>query len=558
MDAVTDRAIAADEVGADVVRRCKERARKALSALKRNNPKAHAMVLDPAPHIAGRCPRRAGKTYTVVTAALCMGESKPNAITIIISLNLKQLKRLYWEGPAGINTLARKYGIKLTTNGNDLSWKHENGSMGYLLGCDDDEQLEVIRGLEADLYVVDECKSFAPAKLRKLIVDIIDPQRKSRMGRLMLIGTPGHILEGPFYEATCVRSTKVGADGVRRPYCLPYGEVDPWGRKPYEDRLWSLHTWTLQDNKAMYHQWEEALLDKAAYEWPDDHPSWLRESLGEWTTSSDGLVFRYGAEKSSGRVTWVPAATDENPTGLPKEGAPWRLIGGLDIGYEAPTAFVVCAYSSRLCQLRHVWDYSGQHLLVHDIAAVIQGAQERFGPIEKIYADKGNLGKLIVETLVQQYGFPIEAADKREKFDHIELLNGAFARGELKIIEGTTLESQLLTNAWDLEDGTRQELGRLGRLKEDVNIPNDSTDALIYLYRGSLHHFRVPEKAAPPKEGTPEWKLARFKAELAAARRVALEETSARSGLGVRLPRVVAGALGRNAWKSPALKRLLS
>src|SRR5690606_37890568 len=113
-----------------------------------------------------------------------------------------------------------------------------------------------------------------------------------------------------------------------------------------------------------------------------------------------------------------------------------------------PTAFVICAYSSRLRQMRVVADYSKQHMLVPDIADMIYEAQRRFGPIEKIYADAGNLGKMVVETLVREHGFPIERADKREKYDHIELLNAAFARGEVLIIEGTVLENQLLTVCW--------------------------------------------------------------------------------------------------------------
>jgi hypothetical protein len=341
---------------------------------------------------------------------------------------------------------------------------------------------------------------------------------------------------------------------TKQPYCLPFGTKDAAGRTTAKEQLWSLHTWTLQDNGAMLHQWDEALLTKARNGWADDHPTWCREYLGEWTSASDNLVFRYAAEKSSGTVTWIPQPGRDNPAGLPAEGAPWRFIGGLDIGYEAPTAFVVCAYSSKLRELRHVWDFSGKHLLVHDLAEVIQDAQDRFGTMEVIYADKGNLGKMIVEGLVRDYGFPIEAADKREKFDHIELLNAAFARGEVKIIPNTELEVQLLSNAWDLDEGTREELGRLGRLREDKNIPNDSTDALLYLFRGSLHHFRVPEKAVAPSPDSPEYSRHRMKEELARARKAAREEDN-RPGLGVRIPRIAQRALTRTAWSSPTLKK---
>lgn len=402
-------------------------------------------------------------------------------------------------------TLAKKFEVPLDLNHTSLRWQHENGSIGYLLGADDDDQLEVIRGLEADLYIIDECKSFAPIVLHKLIHDIIDPQRSSRRGRLVLIGTPGFIAEGPFHQATC--PTALDADG--RPFLVgldgqyqPTERVDPWGRTP-KDLLWSAHHWTLEDNLAMPHQWEEGLIKKRAMGWTDSDPTWCREYLGRWAAGGTGLVFRYGEHKATGKVTWTPDSTNENPTGLPESGAPWRLIAGLDIGYEAPTALVVCAYSARLGQLRHVVDYSRKHMLVPDIAAMLHEVQAKYGRLEKIYADVGNLGKMVVESLVREHGFPIEKADKREKYDHIELLNGAFARGEVQVIPNTPLEVQLLTNSWKLPDEkpeTITDLARRGKLREDDAVPNDSTDALLYLYRGSLHHFawKAPEPELAP------------------------------------------------------------
>lgn len=539
-----------------------------LGDLQQANPKACAMVLDPSPHVAAICPRRAGKTYAAVLAAMITGEAKPNSISLIISLNLKQLRRLYWAGgPSGLFTIARKYKLNLEFNNTYLRWEHENGSIGYLLGCEDDEQLEVIRGLEADLYIIDECKSFAPAILDKLIEDIIDPQRATRKGRVMMIGTPGFIFAGPFWQATCPDATfemkLEDGNKVKARYSVDYGTVDPFGRVPSKgDLTWSRHHWTLQDNSAMPHQWVEALKKKAHKQWTDEDPTWQREYLGNWTSSSEGLVYRYHAEKHTGRVTWQPSFrrvdkdTVADPESLPKEGAPWRYVAGLDIGYEAPTAFVVAAYSSKLKQLRVVADFSRSHMLVPDIAELIQFAQSKYGPIERIYADTGNLGKMVVETLINEYGFPLEKADKREKYDHIELLNSAFANGEVLLIEGTELETQLLTNCWDLRDeskGNKDSLARRGKLREDDAIPNDSADALLYLYRGSLHHFGWKAPVEGPQHGTPAWIKAWEQKQLAAAR---AEETRRGEYFKNDLPRApgfIRQALTRQRWQPPTI-----
>lgn len=554
----------------EVDKRCFARAKLMLADLLAVNASAHSMVLDPGPYVAAICPRRAGKTYAAVLAALITGEAKPGSISLIISLNLKQLRRLYWAGgPSGLFTIARKYGLQLEFNNTSLRWEHENGSIGYLLGADDDEQLEVIRGLEADLYVIDECKSFAPAVLEKLIEDIIGPQRATRKGRVLMIGTPGFIMSGPFYQATCPEATHdYEHDGkkVKARYSVDYNQKDPFGRTPSADFIWSRHHWTLQDNTAVPHQWVEALKKKKQKNWADDDATWQREYLGYWTSTSEGLVFRYHAERQNGRCTWVPDKLTRyefdtycDPSSLPEEGAPWRFIGGLDIGYEAPTAFVVAAYSSRLRQLRVVADWSHSHMLVPDIAELIQMAQAKYGPLEKIYADVGNLGKMVVETLIREYGFPLERADKREKYDYIELLNAAFARGEVLVIPNTQVETQLLTNCWDLRDetkGNRDSLARRGKLREDDSIPNDSTDALLYLFRGSLHHFGWTQQPTELEPGTPEWVSALAKRQLAAARAEIKRNEQMHGRVSNELPKAppfLRRALTRQRWSPPKI-----
>jgi len=548
----------------EIKERCRARAAQMLKDIAAKNPKQAQLILDPSPHCSGICPRRAGKSYAGAAAALITGEAKPGSISIIISLNLKQLRRLYWKGGAsGLFTLAQKYNLNIKFNSGLLMWEHENGSIGYLLGVEDDEQLEVIRGLEADLYLIDECKSFAPTVLTTLIDEIIEPQRSSRDGKLILIGTPGYIFAGPFYQATCI-DAKDPKDPEKKPYMLPYGKKDPWGRTPEADLLWSCHSWTLKENTAKPKQWDSALRLKRSKRWADDHPIWRREYLGEWTIGGSGLVYRYGAEKSSGRVNWTPVVIldprdpeKHNPTGLPKEGAPWRLIAGLDLGYEAPTAFVIAAYSPKLKQLRHVHDEQHRHLLPPDIADMIETAQQKYGPLERIFADAGNLGKMIIAQLIRDYGLPIERAEKREKLDYIELVNGSLARGEIKIIENTQLEAQLLTNAWKLQDEDEDEildLARRGKLKEDDAIPNDLADAFLYLYRGSLHHFGARDEEEKPQPGTPEAIVLELKEELAKARASFKNEERQFSRVMARAPRFAQRAM-KFPWTIPSRPR---
>lgn len=494
--------------------RCLARGRKMLKDLGANNAEALAAAKDQGPYISVVCPRRAGKTYMAAMLALITGEIKPYSLTLIISLNLKQLRRLYWTGGAsGLHAINRKYKLNIEFHDSFIRWTHENGSIGYLLGTDDAEQLEVIRGMEADLYIVDECKSFVPGNLDTLVDDIIEPQRATRKGRLLLIGTPGSVPAGAFWRGTC----PAAKDSQGRPYLVgidenykPLPRVDAWGRTPESDLLWSCHHWTLKDNTAVPHQWSEALRKKRAMGWGDDDPTWCREYLGHWAIGGDrGLVFRYSSLKGGGKVTWVPERTSGNPTGLPDEGAPWRLIGGLDYGYEDATALVLGGYSRRLGQLRVFWDHNQTHMLVSDLVALLHRVQDMFGSLDEIHADFGGGGSTLSNTLAQDYGFPIVRANKREKHDYLELVNDAMARGEVLIVENTPLESQLLTNAWKLPNDrpeTIAEMARKGRLFEDDAIPNDSTDAFVYMFRGSGHRYASPQpRRAEPDPRSEAW-----------------------------------------------------
>lgn len=470
--------------------------------------KHRAVVTDEGPWISLLGCRRSGKTYMESSMALAVGEAKPGSIVIIGSLTLKQLRKNFWFGaPSGIPAIARKYGLNIRTNSSELRWEHENGSIGYLLQGETKEALEYWRGLEADLYLLDECKSFAPSVLEELIDDIISPQRMSRRGRVVLAGTPGTVFVGPFWQSTYpgahpVKTDEVTGDVVYgAQYSVPYGSPDPAGRK--KSQYWSMHALSVRDNDRMPHQWAEALDFKARKQWGDDHPTWRREYLGEWINSAEGLVYRYLVDKPSGRVNWTPERTPENPTGLPRELGPWHLVFGLDLGFEDPTALVVAAWSETVREVRHVHDESHQHLTPEQVLGLLAEAAGKYGMPEMVIADAAGLGKMIV-TWFEERGVPIVKADKNEKFDHIELINAEFASGTIKIIEGTGLEAQLCSVLWDLSDGAKKDLARRGKLREDKECPNDLTDAFLYLLRYCYHGFATPraELTAP---GTDEW-----------------------------------------------------
>lgn len=464
-------------------------------------------------YLSLRCPRRAGKTRGAAGLALWWGETHPGARILIISLTLKSTKDNYWAGsPGGIHALSAAHDLNLKYNATELSWVHENGSRGRLQGAETVSDIERIRGTlaEADIAIVDECKSFAPDLLIQLIRDVLQPGLMTRDGIMVLGGTPGSIPMGTFYEATAEQSRTDSVCHVcnrTHPTCIPVGYEDSPAYACTEidrDELWRLHSWTIRDNTGAPRQWVRALGDKRRAGWEDDHPTWRREYLGEWVTDATDLVYTWLNYKDGGSVTWHPELVDGKAHLDPAQG-PWRYVLGIDIGYVDESAFVLAAYSEQLKELRHVYDFKASEMVLDDFLDEIFAIIDKYGRPDAIVADTAGGGsKILVETLNQRYGLGIEPAKKTDKQDWINLVNADFASGKIKIIPATDLAHELSGLQWDLSRDSKLVLARTGRLREDPQCPNHLCDALLYLYKYSYHFW----SSASPRQvehGTGEW-----------------------------------------------------
>ena len=449
----------------------------------------------------------------MASLALWLGEQRPGIRILIISLTLKSTKDNYWaSAPGGIFAQNEKYKLNLAFHHTDLSWKHENGSRGRLAGAETLADIERIRGAlaEADIAIVDECKSFSPELLDQLIRDVLLPGLMTRDGILVLGGTPGSIPVGTFYEATWPAARLDNG----QPTCYLVEEQDSPAytglSEAQREGLYRLHTWTIKDNtgtERTKRQWLRALADKERAGWDDNHPVWRREYLGDWVTDATDLVYAWTSARAAGKdVTWTPEVTKENPSGLPQSLGPWRFVLGIDLGYVDDSAFVLCAYSETTKELRHVYDYKAPGMTMDDFFGEIFDVIERYGRPDAIVADTAGGGsKMLVETLNQRYGLGIEPAKKTEKQDHIELLNSDFHTGAVKIIRGSDLAHELSGLQWDLSKDSKLVLARTGRLREDPQCPNHLCDALLYLYRYSYHFWSEAPRQLGPDRGTTAW-----------------------------------------------------
>jgi hypothetical protein len=455
------------------------------------------------------CPRRAGKSFCCMAYAFDTCLRRMGAKVVIVTLTLGSAKNIYWWE---MQEFARQYGVPIKGFfANDLRVELENGSQIRLIGAESRAQIDKLRGGQYDLVIVDEAKSYPPSILHELLWEVIEPALGDRRGTLAMIGTPGNILTGPFFEATFP-----GAKNEKgRLIAKTYGDPEAyWKNNPKDTTFqWSRHTWTRKDNTAMPHLWEEAEAIKARNHWDDDHPTWQREYLGRWVASETAFVYSFPRMLATApeKVTWQPDYENGNKCGLDPE-VDWYYVLGLDLGFEDDFAATVGAYNPHDGCLYQVWEYKDNHQDLDQVAEHITRAMDAIdGKFTAVVADAVGLGKLLVETLNRRHGWNIQPAEKREKFDHIELLNTDFNAGRVKLLPKGDLATELQGLQWDVGKASKEFLARTGKLKEHPGCPNHLADAWLYLWRYSYHYW-AEERPVVHEQGTREWQSAQEKA----------------------------------------------
>lgn len=358
-----------------------------------------------------------------------------------------------------------------------------NGSQIFLTGAATRAEIEKLRGGAYDLVIVDECKSFSIGILEELIDEVIKPALLDRLGTLLLIGTPGAIRAGPFYEATEPKlRTKSRQNPVIRSY---YNPEEHWSNPRVRPPRWSFHRFTQKDNIFCPQLWEEALKEKRIKGWSDKSSIWQREYLGNWVPVTDTLVYSYvrAINEEFPSCHYVP--NFDNPYGLPE--SDYRFVVGIDFGWHDSTAIVVLAFNQGTVYLVH--EFKQQHMTPSAIGAYLEALNAEYD-IESYQADTGSLGKSIAEEINARYDVHLVAATKVNKIDYIQLMNDDIERGAFKLPEDSMLAedyAKLTWNANSIEE--KMQLAKVGRLQENVKIHNDLPDAALYAWRYASGHL---------------------------------------------------------------------
>lgn len=423
-------------------------------------------VTDPRPFKTAVCSRRAGKTIGCAADLIDTALKTPGANSLYITLSRNNAKKLIWPEILKIN---REFQLGGVADSTELSMRFPNEAMVYLSGAKDESEIEKFRGLALKKAYIDECQSFRPY-IQELINDIISPALMDYAGSLSLIGTPGPIPAGFFYDCT------------------------------QNHDAWAQHHWTFFDNPFITKKSGKTHMELLQRELHRrgvsiEDPSIQREFFGKWVLDSDSLILRYNA---------LINHYDTLPQGN------WTYILGIDLGFDDADALAVLAWNQYSPTTYLVEELVVDKQGITELVKQIQDLQQRYN-ITKMVIDQGGLGKKIAEEIRRRHGIPVHPADKTRKMENLELLNDALRTGRFKAKFDSHFAHDTMLVEKDRAKSTPD------RIRISDKYHSDIIDAVLYSFRESpAYSYEEPERLPTP--GTPEADrkidLAMFEAEM--------------------------------------------
>ncbi len=397
--------------------------------------------------------RRAGKTIAAGIALINACQERPGAIGLYITKTRINAKRILWST---LHQLNREHSLGAELMESELCMKLVNGSVIYLAGANNKDEIEKFRGLPIVIVVIDEAQAL-PGYLEELVDEVLAPALMDYNGSVVLIGTPAPVPVGYFYNCT-------------------HGDA------------WSHHKWTVFDNP-----WIERKSGKAPQQHLDEElkrrgvtvedPSIQREWFGRWVYDPNSLVFRYAAELNH---------YDELP---PTRGEWHKVICG-DVGYDDADALGVLAWSDDRPDLYLIHESVLPKQTITQLGDRVKALEVEHQPLA-IVLDFGGLGKKIGVELSARWGLNVEAADKERKHEHIELLNDAMRSGRFHARSDSQFAQDCMLVEWDKTNPEKWKISE--------RFHSDACDMVLYGYRKALHWLHTPAPAPAAKPNTPAW-----------------------------------------------------
>lgn len=425
-----------------------------------------AFLADPARFKTARCGRRSGKTEMAIRGTFHAAELNPDSTIAYMAITRENAKRLFW---APAQRLARRYGIDCKFNKVELTIYFPNGSEIWLLGADQEADIEKVRGPHYRVFVLDEAASYRPF-IASLIRDGVEPALGDVRGQLWLLGSPGRLTTGYFYEC----------------------DQHPMGARA----KFANHHWNVLGNP--FFPDARGWLDETLSEngWTEHAPIYRREYLGEWVKDDSFQVYRFDEDRN-------------HIARLPEQDTAYRYVLGLDFGVRDATAFAVWAYHPHDPNGYLVECYKKARMSVMDVAEHVVLMVDRYAALsgnpngfERIVGDTGGMGKAHQLTFEQRYGIYVEPAKKTEKWAFIDHMNAELDSGRIRVVSDACRDviDEWSSLEWETTIGPDgREIPKRDRYSEALD--DDAADAALYAWR-LLLNYRATRRSAPLKPGT--------------------------------------------------------
>lgn len=422
-------------------------------------------IEDPCKLKAALCTRRAGKTYGVGLYIFKEAIQNPGCSILYLGLSYQSAKRIVMKDV--FQVIAKKFGLDVKFNWSDLSLTFPNGSVVYISGADANEKQHAkLLGQKYRLAIIDEAAEWK-TDLINLIYSTLKPAMVDHGGTIAMVGVPGNIM-GFFYEVTSFQVDKVT------------------GKLMYPG--WKVHRWNAFDNPHIADKWEAEIEElKERNPLFLNTPIYKQQFLGEWVVDPDALCYKF-SEK------------DNLIDALPEDPKKYDYVLGVDLGWNDPTAFVVCAYRTDENRLYVVHASKQKHMLPTDIAERVRELEAEF-PINKWIIDGANLQ--LVQDLRIRMGIAFEAAVKgtsaMRKRDYIHLASADLLQRNIMVLDKgcDDLVAEWKKLVWDKTDKYNP--------REHQACDNHCADAFLYAYNACYAFVAKRVESNEPLRNSPEW-----------------------------------------------------
>lgn len=410
-------------------------------------PQQRACVLDPAPFKAEFCTRRAAKTYTWGLEAVNDSFSHPRANYLFLGLVRTEARRIFWKDV--LQDLDDRYKLGMHYNESRLEAVMPNGATIYIGAADaNKEEMRKLLGGKYRKVGIDEAQDWQHTDLNALVFETLKPALADWRGSVTIMGTPGRVTKGLFYDVTQKRTGG-----------------------------WSLHQWTTFDNPYMVEQWKDEIADlKARFPGIEETPAFQRNYLGKWVIDDSSLVYRYRPGVND---------FDELPEHLLAHG--WHFVLGVDLGYNDDTAFALVAYHMNHPALFIIEAYKQKGMDITMVADKIKWYLGRHR-IETTVIDGSN--KQAVAEMQNRHGLSLTPSDKTGKSDFIELMNAEFTTKRILV---NPIAARPLVDEW----GGLVWADKATKREEHPACPNHACDAALYAWRYTYGYASRPTETAP-------------------------------------------------------------